>query len=52
MGSWPTDRVLEGYELRRGATPASAPTSTLPTLPSSLKGSSKPVVLVRDTNAW
>lgn len=32
--------------------PAAAPTSTLPTRPDSLKRSSKPVVLIRDTNCW
>jgi hypothetical protein len=32
--------------------PAAAPTSTLPTRPDSLTNSTKPVVLVRDTNCW
>lgn len=44
--------VLEGYTLRPGQVPAAAPTSTLPTRPDSLQRSSKPVVLVRDTNGW
>uniref|UniRef100_A0A383VDH2 GST N-terminal domain-containing protein n=1 Tax=Tetradesmus obliquus TaxID=3088 RepID=A0A383VDH2_TETOB len=50
--SWPSESVLDGYQLRPGQVPAAAPTSTLPTRPDSLKRSNKPVVLVRDTNAW
>lgn len=44
--------LLGGYEVRPGRVPASSPTATLPTLPDSLRLSKKPVVLVRDTNAW
>lgn len=51
-GSMPAASVLEGYTLRPGQVPAAAPTSTLPTRPDSLQRSSKPVVLVRDTNGW
>lgn len=50
--SWSADSVLDGYMLRPGQVPAAAPTSTLPTRPDSLSRSKKPVVLVRDTNAW
>lgn len=51
-GSMPAASILEGYTLRPGQVPAAAPTSTLPTRPDSLQRSSKPVVLVRDTNGW
>eukprot|EP00878_Enallax_costatus_P010386 GHUV01010839.1.p1 GENE.GHUV01010839.1~~GHUV01010839.1.p1 ORF type:complete len:474 (+),score=103.97 GHUV01010839.1:86-1423(+) len=51
-GSMPATAILEGYTLRPGQVPAAAPTSTLPTRPDSFQRSSKPVVLVRDTNGW
>lgn len=31
--SWPSESVLDGYQLRPGQVPAAAPTSTLPTRP-------------------